>query len=56
MARRESTRSMQEKLVISPHTVESHVHNIYRKIGIGSRDEVAATVEAHMSTPERPSI
>lgn len=50
MVKRESTRSIQEKLVISPHTVESHVHNIYRKIDLGSRDEVVALLETRMES------
>ena len=46
LSKRASTKMIQDKLVISPHTVESHVHNIYRKLGVNSRDEVVALVEA----------
>ncbi len=29
-----------EALYISPNTVRTHVHNLYRKLGVGSREEV----------------
>ena len=36
---------IQSKLCISGHTVKSHVYNIYRKMGIGSREELLDAVE-----------
>ncbi len=46
LSKRASTKTIQEKLVISPHTVESHIHNIYRKLGVNSKDETIALIEA----------
>lgn len=36
---------IQGKLCISSHTVKSHIYNIYRKLGIGSREELLDLVE-----------
>lgn len=36
---------IQGKLCISGHTVKSHIYNIYRKMGIGSREELLDAVE-----------
>lgn len=36
---------IQGKLCISSHTVKSHVYNIYRKMGISSREELLDAVE-----------
>lgn len=47
-----STRYIQEKFVISPHTVETHIHNIYTKMGIGSRDELVKLVEDEMGADD----
>lgn len=39
-----SNREMAEQLRISQRTVESHVENVLRKLGFGSRTQVAAWV------------
>lgn len=36
---------IQGKLCISGHTVKTHIYNIYRKMGIGSREELLDAVE-----------
>jgi DNA-binding CsgD family transcriptional regulator len=42
VAQRMSNPEVAERLFVSRHTVESHLKNIYRKIGVGSRRELAA--------------
>lgn len=37
---------IQNKLCISSHTVKSHTYNIYRKMGINSREELLDAIEA----------
>lgn len=37
---------IQNKLCISGHTVKTHTYNIYRKMGIGSREELLDAIEA----------
>ncbi len=39
-----SVARIEEKLVISPNTVKTHVRHIYRKLGIHSRDELKVLV------------
>jgi DNA-binding NarL/FixJ family response regulator len=34
-----------ERLVLSPKTVEIHASNIFRKLGVSRRSEVAAAIE-----------
>ncbi len=41
---------IQNKLCISGHTVKSHVYNIYRKMGINSREELLDAVEQAQAT------
>ncbi|HIW75628.1 MULTISPECIES: helix-turn-helix domain-containing protein [Gordonibacter] len=41
---------IQNKLCISGHTVKTHTYNIYRKMGIGSREELLDAIEA--ATPD----
>jgi len=36
---------IQEALVISPHTVKSHIYNIYRKLDIHSQQKLMDFVE-----------
>ncbi len=37
---------IQNKLFISSHTVKTHTYNIYRKMGINSREELLDATEA----------
>lgn len=47
-----------ETLVVSEHTVKWHLRRVYRKLAIGSRDELASalasTVKAHPSQAQNP--
>ena len=36
---------IQEELTISPHTVKSHIYNIYRKLDIHSQQKLMSFVE-----------
>ena len=40
-----SNKLIEERLVISPHTVDSHVTHIYRKCDVHSRQEVMDLIE-----------
>jgi DNA-binding NarL/FixJ family response regulator len=42
---RQTNRQIAEALFLSPKTVETHVRNIFGKLGAGSRVEVARIVE-----------
>ena len=43
------------ELVVSVHTVERHLQNAYRKIGVRNRADAAAyIVRAALNTPESP--
>jgi DNA-binding NarL/FixJ family response regulator len=46
IARRLTNRRIAQKLSLSERTVENHVRNIFRKLNLSSRSEVAAWVEA----------
>jgi DNA-binding NarL/FixJ family response regulator len=62
VARGRSNRLIGAELVVSERTVDSHVRNILRKLGLGSRAQIAAWVArgglglALGSAPERGAI
>ena len=37
-----SNREVAARLFVSPRTIEFHLHNIFTKLGISSRNELAA--------------
>ncbi|MDI6102697.1 LuxR C-terminal-related transcriptional regulator [Actinoplanes sp. NEAU-A12] len=49
-----SNRQIADKLVISQRTAESHVENIFAKLGVTSRSRVAAWIRAQHSDGQRP--
>jgi DNA-binding CsgD family transcriptional regulator len=52
LARGLSRAEMAETLVVSPHTVEDHVKNLYEKLGVASRQELVARVFVDEYLPE----
>jgi DNA-binding NarL/FixJ family response regulator len=52
LARGLSRAEMAETLVVSPHTVEDHVKNLYDKVGVASRQELVARVFLDEYLPE----
>jgi DNA-binding CsgD family transcriptional regulator len=52
LARGLSRAEMAETLVVSPHTVEDHVRNLYEKLGVASRQELVARVFLDEYLPE----
>ncbi len=46
VSRGRSTREVAELLVLSPRTVETHLSNIYRKLGLTGRAGLASALEA----------
>ena len=51
-AGRLSNRAIAEHLVISPRTVEHHLENAFRKLGVNDRGELAE----HLSAPPAAGI
>lgn len=52
LARGLSRAEIAETLVVSPHTVEDHVKNLYAKVGVASRQELVARVFLDEYLPE----
>jgi DNA-binding CsgD family transcriptional regulator len=52
LARGLSRGEIAETLVVSPHTVEDHVKNLYAKVGVASRQELVARVFLDEYLPE----
>ena len=52
LARGLSRAEMAEALVLSPHTVDDHVKNLYEKVGVASRQELVARVFLDEYLPE----
>ena len=53
MAKGRVIEHIQNKLYISSHTVKTHTYNIYKKMGIGSREELLDAIEAVNHEPEK---
>ncbi|MEG0758761.1 MAG: helix-turn-helix transcriptional regulator, partial [Raoultibacter sp.] len=47
---------IQNKLFISGHTVKTHTYNIYRKMDIGSREELLDIIEKEKSATRKESF
>lgn len=47
LAKGHSSAHIGEVLYISPNTVRTHVHNLYRKLGVNTRDELTELVGRH---------
>ena len=46
MIRGRSRASIAEELVVSQNTIKTHMTHIYRKCGVGSREELVKLVES----------
>jgi DNA-binding CsgD family transcriptional regulator len=44
------------QMFVSPHTVKFHLRQVFRKLGIGSRVELARLATEHTSAPPRPEV
>ena len=59
LAEGHTTREAATKLFLSPKTVEYHLRNVYRKLGVRSRDALAAALrgpDAPESSPRRATL
>ena len=45
-----------EKLFISEYTVRTHMRNVYRKVGVGTKEELIVFIEEAAHTPSHPSL
>jgi DNA-binding CsgD family transcriptional regulator len=43
----QTNRDIAQTLFVTPKTVETHLGSVYRKLGIRSRRELPAAIEAH---------
>jgi DNA-binding NarL/FixJ family response regulator len=50
-ARGRTNREIADALVVSPHTVDSHVRHIYAKLGISSRIALTRVLLAQVDGP-----
>jgi len=55
VARGLSNRAIAAELVITEATTERHIRNIFDKLGLGSRAQLAVWAHAHGLAPERPA-
>ncbi|MGN0038273.1 MAG: response regulator transcription factor [Coriobacteriales bacterium] len=51
LARGRNAAFIQQKLVISPHTVKSHMYNIYCKLGVHSQQKIIDMIESYPVDP-----
>ena len=46
LAQGHASAELSEMLFISPNTVRTHIHNMYRKLGVASREELFQLVRS----------
>ena len=51
LLRGKSNKEIERDLFISPHTVRNHIHNIYQKLGVGSRLQLMNFVRERLNSP-----
>jgi len=52
LLRGKSNKEIERDLFISPHTVRNHIHNIYQKLGVGSRLQLMNFVRERLNRSE----